>query len=74
MTRDLDAWKEEHNWHHGRRQSTQLADGEESVFAKGEVNGMSRDGPAKDEHDELAGLCAEPASRNLLVRSNSVAY
>ena len=80
MTRDLDAWKEGHNWHehhhHGRRRST--AEKQGSVFAQGGVDGMSRDAPAvdhqEDDDDELSGLCSEPAARNILVRSNSVAY
>lgn len=75
MTRDLDAWKEEHHWHehHGRRRST--AEKQDGVFAKGEVDGMSRGAHAVDhDDDELSGLCSEPAAKHLLVRSNSVAY
>ncbi|BDA45424.1 hypothetical protein COCOBI_07-2110 [Coccomyxa sp. Obi] len=70
MTRDLNAWKEEHNWeqrpHRWRRAST---------ASQPEAVEMSRDDKAKDaQDDELAGLLKEPASKNLLVRANSVAY
>lgn len=71
MTRDLNAWKEEHNWHEQRPRRLRRA----STASQPEAVEMTRDVKAKDaQDDELAGIFKEPASKNLLVRANSVAY
>ncbi len=71
MTRDLNAWKEEHHWEEHRPRRWRRA----STASQPEAVEMSRDDEGKDaQDDELAGIFKEPASRNLLVRANSVAY
>ena len=71
MTRDLNAWKEEHHWNEQRPRRWRRA----STSSQPEAVEMSRDVKEKVvQDDELEGLFKEPASKNLLVRANSVAY
>lgn len=75
MTRDFDAWREEHNWHRRSQEVPRKEVGQEVIVCTREqLAEMSRDAQTNQEEDELSGLFSKPAGRSLLVRSNSVAY